>query len=647
VITSIHSLSSLEVQPVQEPLQDEPPLTVDLSAEPQHGLPAEHLQPPPVVLVQQHELHDVIKELSKPGAYGLDCETMGLGESDKLFSFAISTKDRTYYFNFNDNAPPEYTLQRVDITYFKPIFDSVDHYWFIHNAKFDMAKLLLERLQLKGTVHCTEAIARVVQNNHLGYKLAHCAPRDLGLSKDESVDKYISKHKLFEWQTIPGKTKRHQKKFFAKVPFELMTYRGGGDAHLHRALGEWQLANIAAMDRQGYKPLAPLVATELALTKVLFKMEREGIEIDPYYTLKAQEHEVQIIKKLEAQFQADTGLEFQDGPKRLVEAFKTQGLELPKTPLGNPSKDADALESLNHPLANLVLSIRGAKQRVGTYYSSFLYLKDHNNIIHPNFRQGGTETGRMSCSNPNLQNVPKGDEPEDLISPFSVRKCFVPPEGACFVMIDYAQQEYRLMLDWAGEMALIKAVMDGADVHQATADLLGIPRKYAKNLNFAILYGAGPEQIAYMSGIKIREARELRELYFGKLPKVKRFIYDVSGVGKSRGFVVNWYGRRCHIAKPEWSYALPNHIVQGGCADVVKKAMVAIDPIFRHRSGMRLQVHDELVNVYYPEEFDLIKKQVDLMESVYEPKNGMKMTVSVEHSWKSWGKLDAVKGVPV
>ena len=389
--------------------------------------------------------------------------------------------------------------------------------------------------------------------------------------------------------------------------------------------------------------------TEVNLTKVCFKMERTGIRIDRDYTERALAYERTEIERGVRDFKGLTGIDFSDGRTCLRAAFDALGERYPTTELGNPSFTESVLESMETPVASLVNRIRHHQKRASTYYSSFLYFAQ-DDIIHPNMRQAGTTTGRFSYSDPNLQNVPKEDRPSDRTAPFSVRKCFIPTNrDAPLVCIDFMQQEFRLMLDYAGEKSLITAINDGADVHQATADLIGIHRSHAKTINFGLLYGMGIGKMAKSLKISEKEAQGYRDKYFSKLPMVKKFLKNVAFVARQRGFVRNWAGRRCYLPARELDYVMPNHIIQGGCADILKSAMVEIDNYFDRkcmRTRLNLQVHDELVFNWDPQEYEEIHEVKKIMEAVYKPRNGMKMEVSVDHSFVSWGYFDKVKGVP-
>ncbi len=380
---------------------------------------------------------------------------------------------------------------------------------------------------------------------------------------------------------------------------------------------------------------------EKRLVKTCLGMEAKGILIDPDYVTRALEYERRQCEQAKKDFEADTGRAYKDSRKLFAEIFDERGERYPKTAAGNPSFAADVLETIDTPTTRLIQRVRDHEKRAGTYYSSFLHYSDSHSRIHANIRAGGTKTGRFSYSNPNLQNVPKEDDEADLKKEYVVRGSFIPSPGNVFVSLDYDQVEYKLMLDYAGEKALIKRVMDGEDLHQATADLVGISRKSAKTLNFAILYGAGIDLLAVNLGIKRREAEELRRKYFAKLPKVKHFIKKVMGVGEARGFVVNWMGRHCHINHRDFSYTLPNHLIQGGAADVIKVAMNQIDDYLKGKPAfMAVQIHDDILHEVDRNALDIVPHIRKVMESVYKPRNGMYLTVTPEVSEKSWAYRD-------
>ena len=214
-----------------------------------------------------------------------------------------------------------------------------------------------------------------------------------------------------------------------------------------------------------------------------------------------------------------------------------------------------------------------------------------------------------------------------------------------FFFADYAAQEFRVALDYAGESGLIEAINAGMDPHQATAEMVGISRKQAKTLNFASIYGAGPDLIAEFLHISALEARELRDKYFARMPKLKHFLSYSGTVAKHRGVVWNRYGRLYYLENHDDSYKIANNLVQGTCADIMKFAMTEIAQILEgKKSRMLIQVHDELIIEMHKEELYLQEEVIRIMQDQYKPKNGMFLTCSSEHSTCSWGSRDKVKG---
>lgn len=607
-----------------------------------------------MIIVTRENLDESLEVLERDAHIGLDTETTGLKEDDSIFSLILACAADSFYFNFN-NAPGTPLNAILDKEFIfsklKRFLENPHITWYIHNAKFDMRMLAKEGIELRGRVHCTYAIERVVKNNYFGkdaYNLAGCAKRR-GLEKDERVEAFITKNKLYTTRQMPGKKKIIKDKHFDRVPFGVMSEYGATDGVLHRAIGRDQCYQIEKLSEVKRIPsLTPVYENELRFTKTAFRMERRGVKIDKPRTAEALDYEIGQINNYEKEFEALTGSPFIDSNKPLQAVFDKLGARYPLTEKGNPSFAADVLEEMDSPIANLVTKIRYHDKRAGTYYSSFLYHADSSDVIHPDTRQAGTETGRCSYRDPNLQNVPKEDEPDDQAIPYHVRECFIPRPNRFFYSIDYNQQEFRMLLDWAGEKKLIERINDGADVHQATADLCGITRKQAKTINFGLLYGMGKSKLAKSLGISEREAFDLICTYFARLPRVKPFLTRVARAGETRGYIFNWFGRRCHIAQRDWSYILPNHFIQGGCADVIKRAMNIIDDMLletKAESAMLLQVHDELLLEVPPNEADIILKVKDIMESVYPAQNGMKLTTSVEHSIKSWGYRHKIKGM--
>lgn len=572
----------------------------------------------------------------------VDTETTGLAwaHDDKLFSVIFQTEFEGFYFNFNDDPsiPEEYRLPREWVERFSPCFDK--GVTFAHNAKFDWHMLEKAGCKVRGDMWCTLTGARILDNDVHRYGLAECAER-IGLEKDEAVEAYIKEHKLWDWITIPGKQNRKKNKYYDRVPFHIIVPYGLRDASVTYRLGMKQLERVEDLDNsrpENRRSLANVFLNEVRLTRVCKEMEDVGIEIDKEYCEKAIEHDEAVLKLQEEEYEKLTEIPFKDSNKTHADAFRNLGCSYPLTEKGNPSFNDESLSKVDHPIATVIKAWRTAFKRSNTYFRSYLYY-GRGGVIRANINQGGTTTGRFSYSDPNLQNIPKADTSE-----FPVRRAFVPRDGFCFVAIDYNQMEFRLMLDYAKEYSLIEAIKQGHDPHDATAKEVGIERRPAKILNFGLLYGMGVDLLARTLGVDREQASQFKRKYFSRLPRVKQFLHGTSDMAASRGFVYGWDGRRYQFHNADLSYKAANAIIQGGCASIVKQAMVRCAALLQPlESKLLLQIHDELLFEVAENELGVVADLKEIMEDIY-PYKAMPLTCSVEHSWKSFGDLE--KGAP-
>lgn len=612
-------------------------------------------------IVRQETFDEFIETFSLPGLYAVDTETTGLRSylGDALFSVIVAGPAGSFYLNFKSypGLSPEWVLDRdTNLPRLKQIFSNPDSTWFAHNAKFDLAMLAKEGLAIQGRIHCTEAQARLLYNRHFDYTLSACAKR-IGLEKSNAVDEYISKNKLYTKFKDETTGKEVKQPHFDQVPFNIITEYGMTDGEITLKLGLHQLSDLQSIVGTTPSTKPPLTAVynnETKLTKTCFKMEYHGIKIDRDYSRRAFEYEIGRARTAAAKFTAASGVEFVDSAITLAKAFDTAGETYPRTkptktrPHGTPSFTDVVLESFTSPLAQLVREYRDASKKANTYYANFLKYADTGDRIHANMRQGGTDTGRFSYSEPNLQNLSKE---EDTAQQFLIRRSFVPTDpDHCFVMIDYDQMEYRLMLDYAGEMGIIRQILDdGLDVHQATALQLNVPRESAKTLNFLLLYGGGVKSLAIKLKTEVDAARVLREQYFRKLPNVQYWSSKVVTQVEKEKNLVNWLGRQYHFPyindDVEYrAYAGPNHLIQGGCADIVRVAMNRCDDLLSGtRSRLLVQIHDELLFEVHKDDLGIVSALKRVMETAY-PHRYLPLTCGVSYSWRSWA--DKTKGLP-
>ena len=602
------------------------------------------------MIVTNENLQSIVEYLSQPGTYAVDTETTGLNPygSDHLFSIIVANETQAFYFNFQEyqGVDPKYFLENP--RYLKPIFAQEKSLFGMHNAKFDLAMLAKDNLEVKGEIHDTAVVARMLFNQHRSYSLADCCKR-MGSEKSKAVDEYIAKHKLYtEYTTPEGKKQKHP--HFDRVPWEIITAYGMQDGRITMDLMLHQQEKMREQRRMtpaGYThTILDLYENEKRLIPAVLQMESNGIKIDRDYCERAFKHEMVKADRAKARFEAISGHPLKDSGKGLATAFDAVGEAYPKTEKGNASFTAKVLEGFTTPLAQLLLDYRRSLKVASTYYANFLKLADANDRIHGNVRLAGTATMRFSMSDPNLQNLKK-EYGEIAPGEFAVRKAFIPSGPDYYlVMIDYQAMEFRLMLDLAGELGVIEKILnDGLDVHQATADKMGVDRTSAKTLNFMLIYGGGVAKLAASLGVSIDKARLMKREYFSALPRVAGLTQAIVAKAKDQHYIQSGDGFRFHFEDPNLAYKAPNHRIQGGCAQIVRRSIPQIhDLLIGTRSKMLLQVHDELIFDMHKDELDLIAPIQKIMERAYVHKH-LPMVCEVSHSAVSW--QDKVEGCPV
>ena len=607
------------------------------------------------MIVEEKDFFSILDSFSHVAVLALDTETTGLHSfrGDELFSIIIYDGNKGYYFNFNDKNVVDKNrkapiLPRNFLPHFKSLFDDPIRMWILANAKFDMHMLAKEGLFIRGSIWDDLVMARIEANHHMQYSLDKCAER-IGLEKSDAVNNFIKQFRCYKKERVPGKKQVKNNPQFWVVPLDIIAPYGITDAEVTFKLYEHQEKFFREYDAKiepGVTPIHNVVHNEMALTKVCFEIERRGMLIDEDYIRKAMDHEASRMAKASEEFKKITGDDLVDSFVALRKSFGKLGLTGGKTAKGGMSFKEEVLSEIDHPAARAVLEFRDANKRASSYYSSFLYFRDEHNVIHCNIRQSATATGRFSITDPALQTLTSEDSNDDgtYESEWRVRKSFIPRQDHCFVAIDYKAFEFRAMLDTAGERELADSITRGLDPHNATAELVGITRKQAKTLNFGLLYGMGSGKLALALGITDKEARAIKDQYFDKLPAIKKLIWKAQEQATKFGQVTNRFGRVYRFPDTAFAYKALNALIQGGTADAVKFAMVELHTLLEKcKSGIVLQIHDEILFEIHKEELHLIPQIKEIMEKAW-PERFHKMECSVEHSWKSWG--DLVEGLP-
>ncbi len=364
---------------------------------------------------------------------------------------------------------------------------------------------------------------------------------------------------------------------------------------------------------------------EMPLMPVLARMERNGVRIDTAGLAETSQLFTQQMNQLEAEIHELAGMKFNVASPRQVGEILFDRLQISskakKTKTGQYVTSEEVLESLRqrHPIVEKILEHRGLKKLLGTYIDALPQLiNPQTGHIHTSFNQTVASTGRLSSSNPNLQNIPVRDALGK-----EVRRAFIPDEGELFFSADYSQIELRIMAHLSQDENLIDAFRQGHDIHTATAakifhkdlaDVTPDERRKAKTANFGIIYGISAFGLAERMGVSRQEAKELIDGYFHTYPSVKAYMDQSIATARERGFTETIFHRRCYL--PDINshnavvrgYAERNAInapIQGSAADIIKIAMIRVDRRMQEeglRSRMILQVHDELNFSVLPEE---------------------------------------------
>lgn len=631
------------------------------------------------MLVTQSNFDAAIKRLEEcTGPIGLDSETTGIFWWEtpnvewyvpRVFSIQFSTElGEDFYFDFN-HSPDKLGAVHFEILQ-KRIFSNPRYYWFLHNAKFDLHQLRNHGCTLQGTVHCTKHIARVCDNTEGqvngkivkgGMSLDTLAHKYLGQEKLD-VMTHLKENKLFTLVERAG-SDPEEWMHFDRLPLELLVKYGERDTRLCLELGLWQLNRIKEMDATYFvgttKRLSDVLANENCLTKTVFEMERVGIKIDRKYCQDAYDHEVLKYTEIKKELDATTKLECNwlsaDDIKKYFAELGIASFKLTKT--GAMSFDKDALEKIDHDSARKIVRYRYHYKRAHTYFGSYLWLADSDDVIHCDLQNSGADTGRMSCWNPNLQNVPKRGDKEE--TDFKVRRCFIPRPGNIFVDIDYSGAEFYMAMDYSREMRFIDKIKSGVDPHTFTKELfesLGVnlkSRDTAKTMTFRLIYGAGNETVGVSIGYERgswdakKHGKVAKELYFREFKNFSDWMGNVQRAAKQRGYVFNWLGRVLKYVNVggfgvETWFKSPNGVIQGGIGDTLKVAMNQIaeylftteEPDIR----MLVPVHDAILFEAKIEALPCFETITKIMRDAY-PSKVLPLEVDIGYSATSWGSL--------
>jgi DNA polymerase I len=467
------------------------------------------------------------------------------------------------------------------------------------------------------------------------------------------IDAVVRRYLGFDPLSYESLTGRGAKQIpFSQVAIEMATPYAAENAdlalQLHRVL--WPNISAEPAMRSLYQEI------EQPLMPVLFRMEQSGVLIDGNLLRQQSSELAARMREIEAQAHEAAGGPFSlESPKQLQEVlFSKLGLPvLRKTPTGQPSTAEDVLEELagKYPLPRMILDYRGFAKLKSTYTDKLpLQINRDSARVHTCYHQAVAATGRLSSMEPNLQNIPIRT-PEGR----RIRQAFIARPGWCIVAADYSQIELRIMAHLSGDAGLLEAFREGRDIHQATAaEVFGMAldqvtaeqRRYAKMINFGLIYGMSAFGLASRLGIERSEAQRYVQLYFERYPGVRRYMDETRQQARERGYVETVFGRRLYLndigsrnaaLRQGAERAAINAPMQGTAADIIKRAMIEVDRWLLRSSieaQLIMQVHDELVFEVRREAADeLMGRARELMSAAAQLRTSLKVDVGIGKNW--------------
>ena len=596
----------------REEAGDEPPSPVPGAGDAAAEAPAVAPMPQPMsgssaagsyeCILEAGRFEHWMQQLRAASLISLDTETTSLDSMRAEIvgiSFAVEPMHAAYVPLGHDypGAPPQLDRATV-LAALKPLLEDPARPKLGQHAKYDVNVFSQAGITLRGIAHDTMLESYVLNSTASRHDMDTLAKRHLG-------------YETIQYEQVAGKGARQIP--FSQVDLDSATRYAAEDAditlRLHRALHP-RLAALPALERV-------YAAIEIPLVPVLARMEQHGVLVD-VDALRMQSRQLgRRMHELTEQAHALAGHAFSlDSPKQL-QALLFDELKLRavlKTPTGQPSTNEEALEAIahEHELPRLILDYRGLAKLRSTYTEKLAEIVNpHSGRVHTSYHQATAATGRLSSTDPNLQNIPVRTEEGRRI-----RQAFIAPPGWKVLAADYSQIELRIMAHLSEDASLLAAFHGNQDIHRATAaEVFGVPleqvdanqRRAAKAINFGLMYGMGPFGLARQLDISRGEAQDYIARYFQRYPGVREFMDRAREQAHRDGYVETVFGRRLHLdyihsrnqaQRAGAERAAINAPMQGTAADIIKRAMITIDAWLLDQADvahMQMQVHDELV----------------------------------------------------
>ncbi|CAM4437553.1 DNA polymerase I [Alteromonas australica] len=594
------------------------------------------------VVLDQAQFDEWVEKLNQADLFAFDTETTSLNYMEAEIvgvSFCIEPGKAAYVPVAHDypDAPEQLSRDKV-LAALKPILTSSTHIKVGQHIKYDKNVLANYGITLNGIGFDTMLESYVLNSTAQRHDMDSLALAYLG-------------HKTIHFEDIAGKGAKQLT--FNQIPLDEAGPYAAEDAditlRLHQAI--WEKVS----DIEPLKQL--LIDVEVPLACVLSRMEQQGVLIDSQKLNQQSQDLATRIAELEKEVHEEAGEAFNLGSTKQLQHILFEKMALPiikKTPKGAPSTSEDVLQelALSYPLPQKIMEYRGLTKLKNTYTDKLPKMINHRTgRVHTSYHQAVTATGRLSSTDPNLQNIPIRNEEGRR-----VRQAFVPRAGYKIVAADYSQIELRIMAHLSADEGLLSAFAKGEDIHKATAsEVFGVAldevtteqRRSAKAINFGLIYGMSAFGLAKQLNVPRQEAQSYMDLYFERYPGVLDYMDSTREVAKEKGYVETVFGRRLYLPDIKASNgarrkgaerAAINAPMQGTAADIIKMAMIKVDDWITTSSlddvTMMMQVHDELVFEIKEEHIDKhVATIVKLMETAASLNVPLVVEAGVGNNW--------------
>ena len=590
-------------------------------------------------LLTEADLNRWVEKLKQAKLFALDTETDNLDYMAANLvgiSFALENGEAAYLpLQLDYLGAPKPLEKTTALSLLKPVLENPAIQKVGQNFKYDLTIFARNGIDVQGVAFDT-MLESYVLNSTGRHNMDDLAKRYLG-------------HQTISFEEIAGKGKNQLT--FNQIPLEQAAEYAAEDADVTMKLQQvlWEKLSKEPSLEKLFKEM------ELPLLGVLSRMERRGVLIDSDALFLQSNEIANRLSELEEQAYVLAGQPFNLASTKQLQEILFDKLGLPviqKTPKGAPSTNEEVLEELafSHELPKVLVEHRGLSKLKSTYTDKLPQMVNpQTGRVHTSYHQAVTATGRLSSSDPNLQNIPIRNEEGRRI-----RQAFIAREGFTVVAADYSQIELRIMAHLSQDQGLINAFTQGKDIHRSTAaEIFGVTldkvtseqRRNAKAINFGLIYGMSAFGLSRQLGIGRADAQNYMDLYFKRYPGVQTFMHDIREKAKAQGYVETLFGRRLYLPDINSSNGMRrkaaervaiNAPMQGTAADIIKRAMIQLDQKLQNDPdiAMIMQVHDELVFEVRSEKVAFFREQIKQhMEAAAELVVPLIVEVGVGQNW--------------